>query len=313
MAIATGTPASAVGPVTIPPSRDGVGASCVALPPGTWPHLLDFLVEKFPFIARDEWKQRLQAGSVVDGSGVAFDVDSPYGANQKIYYYRSLPAELPIPFEETVLFQDAYLIAVDKPHFLPVIPAGRYLQETLLVRLKRKLGIDTLAPMHRIDRETAGLVLFTVDPSTRAIYQALFRQRAVIKHYQAIAAWRSDLRFPMLVRNRLETAESFMKMRVVPGVPNAETHVTVMQRNGERARYALQPATGQRHQLRVHMEWLGMPIENDRIYPHHLPECAPGTAPNYSQPLQLLASALEFIDPLSGQLRRFDSQLRLQF
>lgn len=296
-----------------PPSRDGVGASCVVLPQGPWPLLLDFLVQRFPAISHAVWSARLVAGEVLDASGKALSLDAPYVAQSRIFYYRSVPLESVIPFQEQILFQDAYLVAVDKPHFLPVTPAGRYVQQSLLVRMKRALRIDTLAPIHRIDRETAGLVLFSIQPSTRAAYQAMFRQRVVVKHYEAIARWQPSLALPMVVRHRLVEADSFMKMCVVSGEANAETRIALLKVHGDLARYSLQPATGQRHQLRVQMEALGMPILNDQIYPCHLPETAIGEQPDYSRPLQLLAKSLYFTDPITGQTRKFESQLSLQF
>lgn len=299
--------------VLAPPERDGVGASVVALPPGPWPLLLDFLADQFPAVGRAAWQLRMEQGDVLAAGGAVLPPHAPYCAHAKVFYFRSLPTEAVIPFEEVVLFRDDTLIVVDKPHFLPVTPAGRYLQQTLLVRLKRKLGIASLAPMHRIDRETAGLVLFTIEPATRALYQGLFRDRAVTKHYEAIAPWLPGLQFPMQVRNRLVDAEHFMKMRVVDGEPNAETLIELLEVQGALARYALHPATGQRHQLRVQMDGLGIPILNDQIYPHHAPELAPGALPDYSKPLQLLAKSLEFTDPLSGLPRRFESRLALQF
>ncbi len=297
----------------VAPTRDGVGASCIVLPAGDFKFLIDFLAQQFPAIGRTAWHLRMVHGDVLDASGVALGPDTRYQTQTKIFYYRSLPFEAPIPFEATIVFQDDYLIVADKPHFLPVIPAGRYLQQTLLVRLKRQLGIDTLAPVHRIDRETAGLVLFTIAPKTRAAYQALFRERRVVKHYEAIACHAPALRFPLVLRNRLEDAESFMQMRVVDGMPNAETTVNVLALQGDMARYGLRPSTGQRHQLRVQMAALGLPILHDKIYPQLLPEAAIDAAPDYSKPLQLLAKSLEFVDPVSGRLRRFESRLQLEF
>ena len=296
-----------------PPSRDGVGASCVALPPGPWLLLIDFLVQRFPAVARSVWCTRLASGEVVDQTGHPLSVSTPYCAGIKIFYFRSVPAEMVIPFEERIVFQDAYLVVADKPHFLPVTPAGRYVQQTLLVRLKRRLGIDTLAPIHRIDRETAGLVLFSIQPTTRAAYQAMFRQRAVQKNYEAIASSRPELALPLVVRNRLVDADSFMQMRIVDGEPNAETRIALVKTVGALARYSLQPATGQRHQLRVQMDALGMPILNDQIYPQHLPETKAGEVPDFSKPLQLLAKSLRFIDPVTGQQRMFESERTLQF
>lgn len=202
-------------------------------------------------------------------------------------------------------------MVVDKPHFLPVTPAGRYLQQTLLVRLKRSLGIETLTPMHRIDRETAGLVLFTIQPQTRNLYQSLFRQRSVQKYYEAIAPWRAELAFPLVRRNRLAESASFMKMSEVEGEPNAETRIECIEVHDELARYGLHPMSGQKHQLRAHMAALDMPIVNDRIYPHLYPE--EGAEQDYSAPLQLLAKTIRFTDPVSGAERVFESAMNLRF
>ena len=274
--------------------------------------MLDFLVERFAAIPRSEWLTRLHAGDVLDAQGRALPADQPYLPHSKVYYYRSLDVELPIPFEATVLYQDAHLVVADKPHFLPVIPAGRYLQETLLVRLKRQLGIDSLTPLHRIDRDTAGLVLFSADVSTRGVYAALFRERRIIKHYEAIATGRADLVLPMDYESRIVEGDTFMTMREVPGEPNAQTHIALLEHNGTLARYSLSPHTGRHHQLRVQMAALGMPILNDGMYPHLTPECPPGTAPDYRRPLQLLAKKLAFTDPVTGQAMTFESRLRLQ-
>lgn len=295
----------------VPPARDGVGPSCVALPAGAWKTMLEFLVERFPSVGPAQWLARMECGEVIDADGHRVLPDHPYRPHTRLYYYRSLPTEARIPFEEAVLFRDDYLIVADKPHFLPVTPSGRYLQETLLVRLKRKLGIDTLTPMHRIDRETAGLVLFTIQPATRDRYQALFRDRQVSKEYEAIAAWRPDLSFPLMVRSRLVESETFMQMVETTGLPNAETEIALLDRKSDLARYALRPVTGQKHQLRVQMCALGMPILNDQIYPRLVSPHA--TDADYGKPLQLLARSVSFTDPLTGAHRRFTSERRLHW
>ena len=287
-----------------------MGPSCIslpALPAGAWPQVIDFLADRFPLVPRHEIAARMQRGDVVDEHGVFISPDRRYQSHLKLFYYRDIPAEMRIPFDEVVLFQDNYLVVVDKPHFLPVTPGGRYLQETLLVRLKRKLGIDTLAPMHRIDRETAGLVLFTKQPATRGKYQHLFSQKMVTKRYQAIAGVRDDLDFPLVHRSRLVEADHFMRMREADGEPNAETAIELLESNGLHARYRLRPRTGKKHQLRVHMAALGLPILNDQIYPHHLSR-AEIESNDYSRPLQLLAEYISFADPVTGQERCFESQ-----
>jgi tRNA pseudouridine32 synthase/23S rRNA pseudouridine746 synthase len=298
--------------MTALPTRNGVGASSVALLPGPWSTLIDFLVERFSGIPRDEWLARIARGEVLTAQGEPATLDTPYHAHTTVHYYRHVAAETRIPFDEVILFQDAHLIVADKPHFLPVMPAGRFVQETLLVRLKRRLGLDALVPLHRIDRDTAGLVLFAIQPATRDRYTALFRQRAVRKSYEAIAPWRDDLHLPLVRRSRLLAGDSFMQMREVAGTPNAETAIELLETKGNIARYRLAPLTGKKHQLRAHMAALGMPIVNDRIYPQLQPRST-ASETDYSQPLQLLAKSLTFCDPLTGGHRHFESKQNLRW
>jgi tRNA pseudouridine32 synthase/23S rRNA pseudouridine746 synthase len=291
-------------------TRDGVSPSSVVLPVGPWTTLLEFLLQRFPGVPEAAWVARFEKGEVLDESGVAVPANLPYAAGQRIHYYRSIEAEARIPFDEVVLFQDELLVVADKPHFLPVIPSGRYLQETLLVRLKRRLGLDSLSPIHRIDRETAGLVVFTVQPATRGRYQNLFLEKSIRKGYEAIAPWRPELELPLNHRSRLEeNPERFMQMREVAGEPNAETRIERLETHGKWARYGLNPITGRKHQLRAHCAALGIPICNDQIYPVHLPE----NSDDFGQPLQLLAKHIAFADPISGEARRFASARTLEW
>lgn len=266
-----------------------------------------FLTDHFAAIAPAVWQQRIAQGEVVDEHGVAITPSRPYQPHLRVYYYRALDQEPRIPFEETVVFQDEHIVVADKPHFLPVTPSGRYLQETLLVRLKRRLGIDTLAPMHRLDRETAGLVLFAVQPATRSAYHRAFLQHRVEKRYEAVAAWRSDLALPLTRHSRIEEGARFFYQREVPGAPNATTHIELLARHGDLGHYRLTPVTGKQHQLRVHMSALGLPLLGDRFYPvvRDIP------VDDFTAPLQLLARSLAFSDPVTGQWRCFESTRRL--
>lgn len=298
----------------LPPPRDGVGPSQVVVPAGDWPTLLDFLVARFPEQGEALWRERLDTGAVMDAHGQPVTADQLCTPGLRLYYYRSLPTEVTVPFEEELLYQDEDLLVVDKPHFLPVVPSGGYLQQTLLVRLKRRLGLDALVPLHRIDRETAGLVMFSVRPSTREPYHALFRQRRITKVYEAVAPWQPGTVLPLTRHSRLERAAHFMQQHEVPGEANATTHVHLLRVLGPQATpalhalYALHPVTGHRHQLRVHMAALGMPIVDDRLYPRLLPAQA---VPDFQQPLQLLARSLAFEDPLTGERRMFRSRRTL--
>ncbi|WP_311220872.1 MULTISPECIES: pseudouridine synthase [unclassified Acidovorax] len=289
------------------PVRDGVGPSCVVLPVQGSGTLLDFLASRLPVVSRDGWRQRMLSGDVVDEQGEPATPDRAFVPGLRLYYYRALPQEAAIPFEEAVLYQDEHLVVADKPHFLPVVPGGAYLQHTLLVRLKRRLGLPELSPIHRIDRDTAGLVLFSTQRATRGAYQALFRDRAIGKVYEATAPWRDDVRFPRTHTSRIEESAQFFRMQEVPGEPNTCTHMELIEHAGAWARYRLSPVTGKRHQLRVHMAALGLPLWGDAFYPE-VNDPPPG---DYSHPLQLLAQALDFTDPVTGTLRRFESQRAL--
>lgn len=289
--------------------RDGVGPSCVVLPSQGEGTMLDFLAQRLPAIARAEWLCRMREGDVVDEHGQAVAPERPFENGLRLYYYRQLEAEPALPFTETVLYQDEHLLVADKPHFMPVTPSGRYLQGTLLVRLKRQLGLPELSPLHRIDRDTAGLVLLSVQQRTRGIYQALFRDRRIAKQYDAVAPWKPGLAFPREHASRLEEGTPFFRMQEVAGEPNSLTRIEVLEVAAPWARYRLSPVTGKRHQLRVHMAALGLPLRNDPFYPvvNDPPEG------DYSRSLQLLARSLEFVDPLTGEGRLFESRQALQW
>lgn len=297
------------------PVRDGVGPSQVALPPGHWPCMLDFLVERFPAISATEWSERMALGDVVDAAGQRVAPRQAYLPRGRLFYYRTVPDETPNAAQACVLFEDELLVVADKPHFLPVTPSGDYLQETLLVRLRRQLGLDALTPLHRIDRETAGVVLFAKQPATCAGYHTLFASRQVAKAYQAIAPANPLLRFPLTRASTLVAADHFMQMREAPGdaangrEPNARTDIDLIETRGDTGRYRLRPLTGKRHQLRVHMAALGLPILGDRIYPRLLPQ----GGDEIGNPLRLLAEQIAFRDPVTGEDRSFSSRQRLHF
>jgi len=282
-------------------------ASRLQLPPGPWVTVLDGLCERFPGIGRDTWIDRFGRGRVLDAAGAPLSPDAPYRVGAEIRYFREVVDEPPIPFEETLLHVDADLVVADKPHFLPVTPVGRHVHETLLSRLQQRLDNRDLVPLHRIDRDTAGVVLFSANPATRDAYQSLFRERRIGKRYEAIAPALPHVAFPLTRRTRIERGEPFFRMQEVDGEPNSETHIDVIDRAGPFWRYALEPVSGRKHQLRVHMAALGAPIRNDVSYPIVMHN-APG---DYTRPLQLLARSLRFIDPLSGTERVFASALSL--
>ncbi|UVE18927.1 RluA family pseudouridine synthase [Pseudomonas sp. LS44] len=292
-------------------SASSVRPSTLHLPAGSWATVLDCLCAHFPAIGREIWLERMARGRVLDADGQPIGPLHPYKVGLRVRYFREVPNETPIPFVESIVYADEHLVVADKPHFLPVMPAGEYVEETLQARLTRRLGNEQLVPLHRIDRHTAGLVLFSANPASRAQYQALFRERRIDKTYQAIAAPLPSLDFPLQRATRLEAGEPFFRMQEVPGEPNTLTRIEVLERRDDWWRYALFPVTGKKHQLRVHMAALGAPILHDGFYPHLTD--TPDGPDDYQRSLQLLAQELVFDDPLSGEPRRFASSLELVF
>lgn len=290
-----------------PPSIDGVSASRLQLPPGPWATVLDALCTRFPTVDRNAWRSRFARGRVLDADGLPLHEDAAYQLGAEIHYYREVPVEARLAVEETILHVDEHLIVVDKPHFLPVIASGGYVAETLLARLVRRYGDIGIAPLHRLDRLTAGVMLFSASPATRARYQTLFRTHAIGKRYEAVAAPLPTAVWPIERHSRLARGEPFFLTREIEGEPNAFTRIDVIERGPEAWRYGLEPVTGRKHQLRVHMAALGAPIHNDPLYP----VLAAPAPDDPGRPLKLLARSLTFVDPLDGSVRTFESGLRL--
>lgn len=275
------------------------------MPPGDWPSLLDGLCARFPRIDRAQWVDRFARGRVQDVQGRALRPEDAWQVGLEIVYFREVADEPVIPFVEAIVHQDAHLMVADKPHFLPVTPAGGYVRETLLARLVARTGNRDLVPLHRLDRLTAGLVLFSTRPDSRDAYQRLFRERRIDKVYEALAPGLPEFPFPLERHTRLVPGEPFFRMAEVPGEPNARTRIEVIDGAGPVWRYRLHPVTGRKHQLRVHMAGLGAPILGDDLYPELLADAPAGV------PLQLLAKELAFDDPVTGERRAFCSGLSL--
>jgi tRNA pseudouridine32 synthase/23S rRNA pseudouridine746 synthase len=290
-------PSPASGRYPLPP-RDGLGPARLRVHGGP---LGDELARRFgPEVAA-----KAIAGEVVDQHGAVLDPATVLPAGAVVYLYRDLRDEVPVPFDIPVLYQDEDIVVADKPHFLATMPRGRHVAQTALVRLRRRLGLDELSPAHRLDRLTAGVLLFTTHREVRGAYQTLFARGAVHKTYVARAAVDPNIVLPRVVRSRIVKRRGNFQAVEEVGEPNAETLVERVSSDGL---YRLTPRTGRTHQLRVHMASLGLPIYGDPLYPNVIDVAAA----DFSTPLQLLAQRIEFDDPVSGAHRRFVSSRRLE-
>lgn len=271
--------------------------------------MLDFLDGHFPRVGRAVWRERLNSGHLEDEQGRKVGEHTPYRINARLSYYREVECEPRIPFSESIVYEDDDILLADKPHFLPVTPAGKYVNECLLHRLMVRTGNEQLVPVHRLDRETAGLVLLSKRQATRNAYFALFREGRIEKQYAAVASLPAEPeRREWLVESRIERSAAWITFRNVPGAINARSRIELLAVEGNAGLFSLSPLTGKTHQLRLHMGLIGSQILGDRFYPELQP--FPDT-PDYSRPLQLLAAELGFIDPVSGVQQRFVSKNRL--
>jgi tRNA pseudouridine32 synthase/23S rRNA pseudouridine746 synthase len=269
-----------------------------------YPSILEFLINTFPNVSRNTWEQRLAEGKLLDERGAPVTAHTPYVPSRRIFYFREVENEPVIPFAEAILFQNDELLVACKPHFLPVIPGGRYVNECLLNRLRARTGIADLAPLHRIDRETAGVVIFSVNRKTRGLYHGLFMHGKVAKTYHALAELpQPPQQDQWVVENRIVRGEPRFRMKTVPGIVNARSTIQLLEVLGKRARFSLSPVTGKTHQLRLHMSGLGFRIVNDRVYP----ELQPQQDDDFDRPLQLLARRVQFHDPVTGTNMEFSS------
>ncbi|WP_040164832.1 pseudouridine synthase [Microbacterium gorillae] len=309
------------------PVRDGVGATRLHLPLEGAQTVAAYMADRFSHLDPERLHVRFDRGEIVAADGSALTRETPLGVHEFVWYYREPPIEKNIPFAVEVLHRDADLVVVDKPHFLPTTPGGKYLQNSALVRLRNRLDNAELTPIHRLDRATAGLLMFSARPETRGAYQLLFERRRVQKTYEAVSVLPPDwddsapalggVSLPLVHRNHIEKLRGTVTVRVDPDrEPNAETAVELLGTGVSGGTDAglsvlhtlLRPHSGRMHQLRVHLAELGVGILNDGFYPTLLPE----TDDDFSRPLQLLARELRFTDPLTGAERHFTTRRTLQ-
>ncbi len=289
------------------PQRAGIDAVRVRLPvDGAWSTVREYLADRLSAAGADVVDSMFAAGLFVGADGRPIADDAPYEPGMYVWFHRELPAEVPVPFPLEVVHRDEHVVVADKPHFLATTPRGSHVTETALARLRRELDVPSLGAAHRLDRLTAGLVLFTVRPEERGAYQALFRDRRVRKEYEAVAPYDPSLALPRTVRSRIVKERGVLAAFEVEGEPNAVSRVELLERCPQRGlgRYRLVPGTGQTHQLRVHMSTLGVAILGDPLYPEVAP---PVPAGDFRRPLQLLARELAFTDPVTGREHRFRS------
>lgn len=290
--------------------------------------IADYLIARFYPNDPQIIHARFKTGEVRLDGGTVLTIDSPYMPGERIWYFRELADEPELPSDLPILFEDEHVLAIDKPHFLPTTPRGAYIAQTALTKLRVREGNPLLIPIHRLDRPTAGVLLFAKTVEARRPFQMMFQHRQVSKTYHAVAPVTADPAAAeqalstegLLVRSHIQKVRDVLQVQqlseaecAAQGVdPNTLTTARILETftpspaeaeawGAERDRpwglYELAPHTGKTHQLRAHLNLLGAPILGDVLYPRVLPDGP--DRPEY--PLQLLARTLSFEHPITGE------------
>lgn len=295
------------------PQRHGLDAAWVRTPDTheggepPWATMGDFLMSRLP--ARAEVGRMLAAGYFVDDAGAPLAGEEPYRPHAFVWFHRELAPETPAPFAIDVLEVNERFVVADKPHFMATTPRGAHVTQTALIKLRVALDLPELAPAHRLDRLTAGVLVLTTRREYRGAYAGVFQSGGAHKTYEALAPFDPTLEFPRLIVSHIEKRRGSLQAEMVDGEPNAETLIEVAEVRGAYARYLLTPATGKTHQLRLHMASLGLPILGDSLYPAVM-DVAPD---DFTSPLQLIARRLWFTDPIDGTEREYTSRRELRW
>ena len=241
-----------------------------------------FLAARLVWRSRTGIQKLIRDGLVRLGNGEALKRRA-----QRLREGDEVVLEVPAPITPTtqraslddvrIVHEDRWLLLVDKPALLTVHPAGRHQRNTLIHLLHKRYRVpddptQDVVPklVHRLDRETSGLLLITKDDNVRHHLGVQFEKRAVEKHYLALVnghveeergvidlplspARRSKIRLKMEAR----TDDAGLKSRTEYEVLERRPHTTLL---------ALHPLTGRQHQLRVHLASKGYPIVGDKIY-----------------------------------------------
>jgi tRNA pseudouridine32 synthase/23S rRNA pseudouridine746 synthase len=272
-------------------------------PPET---IFEYLLARFPQVTATVWRERVLRGLVTLADGTALNEKSPYRHGTTVFYRKEVSGEPALLEDPLIVYRDDEIIVADKPHGIPVTPSGQHIERSLFIRLQRMTALPDLAPIHRLDLDTAGLVLFTIKAGARARYHRLFADGRIEREYVAVAQAEAPLREThWRVANRIGPGEPWFLQRIVEGQINAITEIKLDDLHGGLGRFRLFPKTGKRHQLRVHMASIGCPIAGDPLYP------AIRQKRDEDPPLQLLARRLAFVDPLTGEARSFTSSRTL--
>jgi len=281
--------------------------------------LLDFLCRRFPYQDRSGWQGAIDRGSLMINDEPT-QGELVLETGHVIGYQRERGDEPEVDRRYRVIFEDDGLLVVEKSGNLPVVESGKYYQNTLIEILKEEREYPKLFQVHRLDRETSGVLVIAKSAEIATRFGEQFSQGKVKKRYQALLV--GDLEEEILVDQPIKkvkaTHPDMVRIRQViePTGKASQTRFTPIKRSLGLSLVSIELYTGRTHQIRVHAEFLGLPVLGDKLYGQEdqrfvrllKGEEEPVFGPYGKIDHQLLhASSLEFTHPVTGETVCFES------
>jgi len=229
--------------------------------------LLGFLLRKFRYHDRDTWLNHIEAGRLQVNHKTG-DPNHLLKNGQMVTYYRPDYLEPEVdPFFE-VIYEDDFIIAVNKSGDLPTSPSGKYFKNTLVNIIKKSFAWENLYTLHRLDRETSGVILFAKQKEMAKLMSDQFRTHQIKKKYLAILSQHLpydhiDISMPI---GRNPDSIIRIKQGIIPTGKPSQTRFISQEKLGQYDKVEVIPLTGRTHQIRVHCDYLGCPILGDKLY-----------------------------------------------
>ena len=229
--------------------------------------ILEFLLRRFRYFDEAEWTKNIEEGRILINDAKV-TIDYILLNQQVVTYLRPDFLEPKIdPFFE-VLYEDEFLIGVNKSGNMPTSPSGKYYKHTLLHQIKKKFGWEHLYTLHRLDRETSGVILFAKQQFVAQEMGKLIRVRKMQKTYLAILTKKLPFRSGVInqpIGRDLNSSIRIKQAVTAEGKPS-KTHFQEIKKVGDYVKCRITPTTGRTHQIRVHASYLGSPIVGDKLY-----------------------------------------------
>jgi 23S rRNA pseudouridine1911/1915/1917 synthase len=229
--------------------------------------ILAYYTQQYPHSGQAEWRERITSGQILL-EGDQADPETLLRPGQWLTYHRPPWEEPEVPLSFTVLYEDLDLLVVAKPAGLPVLPAGGFLEHTLLWQLQQRYPRETPLPIHRLGRGTSGLMLLARSSLARANLSQQMRNHCIRKNYRALVA-SGDLPDHFTITQAIgkipHPALGYVYGATTEGL-SAYSECSVLRRTPDTTLLDVTILTGRPHQIRIHLATVGFPLIGDPLY-----------------------------------------------